>query len=82
MNHTCLHVRQDYLMDNTIVNGSRNPGKRCRESQAITVFFFFGFLAYLGSTVLSGLASRGGSAGITRGGLGGIRKGAPTMSQV
>ncbi|KAM0722531.1 hypothetical protein Q7P37_001972 [Cladosporium fusiforme] len=65
---------QGYLISNIITRGSSS---RCREAQAATAFFWFAFAAFLASTVMSGLASRGG-ANVR---AGGIRRG-PAMSQV
>ncbi|KAK4900790.1 hypothetical protein LTR17_017307 [Elasticomyces elasticus] len=69
--HSCSN--RGYLDSNSVTVGS---SKRCREGQATTAFLFFGFFAFLTSTVLSGLATRGGAN--TRPG---IRRG-PAMSQV
>ncbi|KAK0251769.1 hypothetical protein B0A54_00434 [Friedmanniomyces endolithicus] len=69
--HSCSNG--DYLESNYVTAGS---SKRCHEGQAATTFLFFGFFAFLASTVLSGLATRGGAN--TRPG---IRRG-PAMSQV
>ncbi|EMC92525.1 hypothetical protein BAUCODRAFT_78396, partial [Baudoinia panamericana UAMH 10762] len=63
----------DYLFNNRITQGST---MRCREAQASTAFLWFGFASFLVSTVLSGLASRGGASVRP-----GIRRG-PAMSQV
>ncbi|KAI9847256.1 MAG: hypothetical protein M1838_000951 [Thelocarpon superellum] len=78
--HSCFN--NDYLKNNQITAGSSNQTKRCQESQATTAFLWFGFATYLASTVVSAFANGGGSAGLTRGGMGGIRRGAPSMSQV
>lgn len=64
---------QSYLDHNYVVHGS---SKRCHEAQASCAFLWFGFAAFLVSTVLSGMASRGGSSARP-----GIRRG-PAMSQV
>ncbi|KAL1590112.1 hypothetical protein WHR41_01220 [Cladosporium halotolerans] len=71
--HSCSN--QDYLDSNIITRGS---GSRCREAQASTAFFWFAFAAFLASTVMSGLATRGG-ANVRPGG---IRRSGPAMSQV
>lgn len=68
---------QAYIRSNNLTNGSNNPGKRCRELQASTAFFWFLFAAYAASTAMTVMA--GGSSSI-RGG--GIRKGGQSMSQV
>jgi hypothetical protein len=68
-----LILLQGYLDSNRITQGS---SKRCREAQASTAFLWFGFAAFLVSTVVSGIATRGGAN--TRPG---IRRG-PAMSQV
>ncbi|KAL8707753.1 MAG: hypothetical protein Q9220_007273 [cf. Caloplaca sp. 1 TL-2023] len=65
--HSCSN--KDYVIHNKVTNGSFNPTKRCREAQAVTAFLWFGFLAWLGSLVLSGLSSRGGAGGLRRGKL-------------
>lgn len=70
---------KDYTHSNFVTNGSHNPGKRCHEAQAVCAFLWFGFAAYAGSLVFSGLASRGGGANLRSGG---IRRGGPAMSQV
>lgn len=70
--HSCSN--QGYLNSNIITRGNAS---RCREGQAATAFFWFAFAAFLASTVMSGLASRG-SANVR---AGGIRRG-PAMSQV
>ncbi|KAI9753338.1 MAG: hypothetical protein M4579_005196 [Chaenotheca gracillima] len=75
--HSCSD--SDYTKNNSITNGASDRGKRCREGQAVTAFLWFGFAAYLGSTILSALSSRGSGASL-RGG--GIRRGGPSMSQV
>ncbi|KAK3115662.1 hypothetical protein LTR53_004763 [Teratosphaeriaceae sp. CCFEE 6253] len=69
--HRCSN--RGYLNRNRITAGS---SKRCHEGQAATAFLFFGFFAFLVSTILSGLGMRGGAN--TRPG---IRRG-PAMSQV
>lgn len=74
--HNC--GRLEYVANNHITNGSVDPFKRCRESQASTAFLWFGFLAYLASTVISAFGARGG----VNMRMGGIRKGGPSMSQV
>ncbi|MCJ1371209.1 hypothetical protein MMC20_002424 [Loxospora ochrophaea] len=70
--HSCSNA--GYLASNGVVNGSRDPKKRCHEAQAVCAFLWFGFAAYAGSTFFSALESRGGTSGIRRGG--------PSMSQV
>ena len=72
---------QDYTTTNHITNGSSDTSKRCHEAQAVTAFLWFGFAAFAASTVLSAL--QGKSSGMNmRGGMGGIRRGGPAMSQV
>lgn len=71
---------KDYLRENSITNGGRDMSKRCHEAKAVTAFLWFGFAAYLASTILSGLASTGGRGGGMR--SGGIRRGGPAMSHV
>ncbi|KAJ9625072.1 hypothetical protein H2203_005025 [Taxawa tesnikishii (nom. ined.)] len=77
--HSCSN--RAYTTTNRITNGSGDTNKRCTEAQATTAFLWFGFAAFLASTVLSGLQSRGAGGINMRGGVGGIRKG-PAMSQV
>ncbi|KAI9823177.1 MAG: hypothetical protein M1832_002620 [Thelocarpon impressellum] len=78
--HSCGN--EGYIKDNSLLNGADNKGKRCHEAQAVTAFLWFGFISYLASTVLSALSARGSGSGMSRGGIGGIRKGAPSMTQV
>ena len=68
---------QSYLNANGITNGADNKTKRCHEAQAVTAFLWFGFATFLGSLAFSALAARGGGVR-----TGGIRRGAPSMSQV
>lgn len=77
--HSCSNT--DYTTSNKITNGSHDTHGRCREAQATTAFLWFGFAAFVGSAVLSGLQSRGAGGMNMRGGAGGIRRG-PAMSQV
>ncbi|KAF2151424.1 hypothetical protein K461DRAFT_280214 [Myriangium duriaei CBS 260.36] len=76
--HSCGN--NGYTESNFITNGANNRGKRCHEAQASTAFLFFGFAAFAVSAVLSALEGR--SSGGLRGGVGGIRRGGPSMSQV
>lgn len=71
--HTLTSL-QDYYNSNDTAGGSE---KKCREAQASTAFLWFGFASFAASTVLSGLAMKGGSSPRA----GGIRRG-PAMSQV
>lgn len=73
--HSCNN--RAYTTTNHITNGSRNTERRCREAQASTAFFFFGFFAWLASLVISVMSGRGNVN--MRGGL---RRGGPSMSQV
>ncbi|TKA30667.1 hypothetical protein B0A50_02387 [Salinomyces thailandicus] len=70
--HSCGD--SDYYNSNDTAGGSE---KKCREAQASTAFLWFGFASFAASTVLSGLAMKGGSSPRA----GGIRRG-PAMSQV
>jgi len=70
--HSCGN--KSYVLTNSLTNGSHNPTKRCHELQASTAFFWFLFLTYVASLVLSFL---GGFAGGRT-----IRRGGPSMSQV
>lgn len=73
--HSCTN--HNYLITNSITNGSYNMEKRCREAQANCAFLWFGWASYTASTVLSFFQSRGVGTGGSRGG---IRR--PNMSQV
>ena len=64
-----------------MTSGSLDNVKRCQESQAVCAFLWFGFAAYLGSLVFGALGASGSNVNL-RGGVGGIRRGAPSMSQV
>lgn len=75
------NIIQVYTTSNGITNGSDNTEKRCREAQATCAFLWFGFAAFLGSLAFSAVSSRSGTA-IGRGGVGSIRRGGPSMSQV
>jgi len=72
--HSCSNEK--YITSNSVTNGSKNPSKRCREAQASTAFLWFGFAAYVASSVLSIWKARG-SANVRPS----IRRG-PAMSQV
>jgi len=65
--HSCGN--SSYTHSNGVTNGSHNTGKRCREAQASCAFLWFGFAAYLGSTIISGLASRGAGANLRSSGI-------------
>jgi len=69
--HSCTNTA--YLIGNKITQGST---KTCREAQASTAFLWFGFAAFLGSTVITGLGMTGGAVRSR-----GVRRG-PAMSQV
>ncbi|KAF4550376.1 Membrane-associating domain-containing protein [Elsinoe fawcettii] len=70
-----------YTRSNFITNGSANTESRCRKAQASTTFLFFNFFLFAATAVLS--AMHGRSEGVNlRGGIGGIRRGGPAMSQV
>ncbi|KAG8624996.1 hypothetical protein KVT40_006747 [Elsinoe batatas] len=71
----------DYTRTNFITNGEANTESRCRKAQASTTFMFFNFFLFAATAVLS--AMHGRSEGVNlRGGIGGIRRGGPAMSQV
>jgi len=74
--HSCSN--SSYTSTNSLTNGSHDMGKRCRELQASTAFFWFLLPAFAASAALAFMSSRGSSMG----GRGGIRKGGPSMSQV
>jgi len=71
--HSCSN--KNYTLHNKVTNSSPNTGKRCREAQASTAFFWFAFAAFVATTAFSAMAGRG-SVNMR----GGIRR--PTMSQV
>ena len=60
---------------------STNNVKRCQEAQASTAFLWFGFAAYVASLVFTAMGASGSGVNL-RGGMGGIRRGGPNMSQV
>lgn len=70
-----------YTTTNFITNGSANTAARCRKATASTTFLFFNFFLFAASAVLSALQGRNSGVNL-RGGMGGIRKGGPSMSQV
>jgi len=69
--------KKGYVKGNLVTNGAHNMTKRCQEAQAVTAFLWFGFASFLGSLFFSVLAMRGNASATG----GGIRKGAPAMSQ-
>lgn len=75
--HSCS--RRSYTVNNSITNGAFDTEKRCREAQASTAFFWFGWAAFVVSLAFSVMGGTGGAN--LRGGVGGIRRG-PAMSQV
>ncbi|EOD43506.1 putative non-classical export protein [Neofusicoccum parvum UCRNP2] len=72
--HSCSN--NHYTSTNFITNGSHNTGKRCREAQASTAFLWFGFACFAATTFFSFQQNRGGVN------MRGMRRGAPSMSQV
>ncbi|PNS19127.1 hypothetical protein CAC42_1863 [Sphaceloma murrayae] len=70
-----------YTSSNFITNGSTNTASRCRKAQASTTFLFFNFFLFAASAVLSALQGKNEGMNL-RGGMGGIRRGGPAMSQV
>ncbi|RDL39063.1 putative Non-classical export protein 2 [Venustampulla echinocandica] len=76
-----LHARScsnhGYLISNGLTNGSGDMSKRCRELQASTAFMWFLWASYVGSFIMDLVQSRS-----SMGGRGGIRRGAPAMSQI
>jgi len=70
--HSCNNY--GYLISNKITQGN---SKTCREGQASTAFLWFGFAAFLGSTIITGLGMSGFGSSSSRG----VRRG-PAMSQV
>lgn len=75
--HSCNN--EAYILQNQITNGSENPTKRCRESQAITAFMWFAFITYAISCFFSATNARSSGVNLRPSG---IRKGGPPMSQV
>ncbi|KUJ18167.1 putative Non-classical export protein 2 [Mollisia scopiformis] len=73
--HSCSNG--GYTSTNHLTNGSHDTGKRCRELQASTAFFWFLLPAFAISAFLS-FKNSGGSSSMR----GGIRRGGPSMSQV
>ncbi|KAF2642795.1 hypothetical protein P280DRAFT_468107 [Massarina eburnea CBS 473.64] len=73
--HSCSN--RAYTTTNHITNGSLDSSKRCREAQASTAFFWFGWAAWVASTAFSVMSGRG-----TANLRGGVRRGGPSMSQV
>lgn len=73
--HSCGDTQ--YIFSNSLTNGSFDPGRRCHELQAATVFMWFLFISLLGSLVLDIInGSKTSTASSSR-----SRAGAPTMSQ-
>lgn len=72
--HSCDNVT--YTRSNRITNGSYNTEKRCRQAQAATAFYWFGFAAFAASTFIDVSAGHGINLR-----PGGSRRG-PAMSQV
>jgi hypothetical protein len=73
----CTNQFQNYTLTNHITNGSHNTEKRCREAQASTAFFWFGWAAWVATMAFSIMNGRSSGANLR----GGIRRG-PAMSQV
>lgn len=74
--HSCSN--RAYTLTNQITNGSYNTEKRCREAQASTAFFWFGWAAWVATMIFSVMGGR--SSGVNM--RGGIRRSGPAMSQV
>lgn len=66
-----------FLVSNKVTNAGPNMSKQCHEGQAVTAFLWFGWAAFMASTVISGVGL-GGSGGLRRGGL----SRGPQMSKV
>lgn len=80
--HSCTNT--DYLDSNNITQGST---QRCRESQAVTAFFYFSFFIFLAKMILSGLSLLSNGPFSSAGGFSARRRktaqvGVPTISQV
>jgi len=73
--HSCTN--EEYLLHNSLTNGSHHRTQRCRELQASTAFFWFMFAGFAGSLILSAMSTRGSGMGSR-----GARRGGPSMSQV
>lgn len=75
-----LHVHScgnnSYVTSNSLTNGSHDPTKRCHELQASTAFFWFLFVTFIASHVLTAMNMGGGFRRGTA-----ARKG-PAMTQV
>ena len=79
--HSCFADRffKGYVTSNLVTAGSNgDPGKRCREAQAVTAFLWFGFAAFAGSLVFSFMGMRSGLTPAT----GGLRRGKPSTSYI
>jgi len=76
--HSCGNA--SYVASNSLTNGSHDMSKRCHELQASTAFFWFMFAGFAAS-IFFDLSGGMGSSGISRRGPG-VRRGAPSMSQV
>lgn len=76
--HSCSN--EGYTLHNSVTNSAPNHLKKtCQETQAATAFLFFGWASYTASMVFSALSARQSGVNLRSGG---VRKGAPAMSQV
>ncbi|RMZ73798.1 non-classical export [Pyrenophora seminiperda CCB06] len=74
--HSCSNPA--YTRSNSVLNSSPNTEKNCRQAQATTAFLWFGWAAFVATLLFSIMNGRGSGANLR----GGIRRGAPSMSQV
>ena len=65
------------MSSNKVMRGASNQSGACREAQACDAFLWFGWAAFVGTTVLTGLQMTGGTSSARPG----VRRG-PAMSQV
>lgn len=70
--HSCSNY--GYTSTNSVTNGAYNQKKRCRELQASCAFFWFLWLAYMGTLAFSAMNRKSAAP------RGGVRKG-PAMTQ-
>ncbi|KAL5118533.1 hypothetical protein ACEQ8H_003548 [Pleosporales sp. CAS-2024a] len=74
--HSCSDRR--YTTTNGVTNSSPDTEKNCRQAQATDAFLWFGFAAFVATLAINFINGRGSGANMRAG----IRRGAPSMSQV